>query len=113
MLLKVKDVINSKFAVSPENGDKVYTLLRESIEHNKVTVLSFEEMDQITTAFLNHAIAKLYNNFSSDQLNQFIKVTDMDTYDRYLLMKVIERAKLNIQSSDESLEDIKDAFGNE
>ncbi|MEG6574863.1 MULTISPECIES: STAS-like domain-containing protein [Bacillales] len=113
MIILIRDVIQSNFAVSPENGDKVYNLLKERLSNKELTVLSFEGLDQITTAFLNNAIAKLYNNFSSEQLNKYLKITDLDTYDKYLLKKVIERAKLKLQDDPETLEGIKGEFGNE
>ncbi|MEH6989612.1 STAS-like domain-containing protein [Cytobacillus firmus] len=110
MIVRIKDIINSNFAVSPENGDKVYNDLKERLLLGSTTVLSFEGLEQITTAFLNNAIAKLYNDFSSKQLNEYLNITDLDTYDKFLLSKVIERAKLNIANCSEEIEG---EFGNE
>ncbi|MCM3164545.1 STAS-like domain-containing protein [Metabacillus litoralis] len=108
MLIIIKNIIGTNFAVSPENGDKVYENIKSRLINDLDTVVSFEGLEQITTAFLNNAIAKLYNDFNPEKLNQFLKITDLDTYDLYLLKKVIERAKLNIEERN-----IKGEFGSE
>jgi STAS-like domain of unknown function (DUF4325) len=113
MILVINQIIGSNFAVSPENGDKVYKEIKERLNNDITTILSFEGLDQITTAFLNNAIAKLYNDFSPEQLNELLTITDLDTYDKYLLKKVIERAKLNLTNNPITISDIQGEFGDE
>ncbi|OKL38343.1 STAS-like domain-containing protein [Domibacillus mangrovi] len=109
----VKDIINSKIAVSPEKGELLYRYLENAIHKRKKTTLSFLDVNDTTTAFLNKAIGNLYNHFSSDVLNQTLTIADMDNLDKYLLSKVITRAKLDIKTNENLTKNIDEVFENE
>ena len=65
--LKIVNVINSEFAVSPEDGDSVFNLIKEKVDFKEKIVIDFSNIDIITTAFLNNAIGKLYIKKSHDK----------------------------------------------
>ncbi len=98
--------INSEFAVSPEDGDIVYSLIEDNLKKNSPVTLDFSDVDIVTTAFLNNAIGKLYKKFEKDQLNQLISITNVSNSDLILIKKVIERAKLTF--TDELKEEFDD-----
>ncbi|MEC1373395.1 STAS-like domain-containing protein [Heyndrickxia oleronia] len=103
----VKDIINSRIAVSPEKGETLYKFIVNELSTKKPFYLSFSDVEDTTTAFLNKAIGNLYNNFSSEELNKYLSIIDLDDLDKYLLKKVITRAKVdikNISEIDEVLE---------
>ena len=96
MELVVKDLLGSRLAVSPEKGEVLYEFLYKNLENKDNIVINFAGIEQHTTAFLNKAFGKLYSNFSSEELNQLIRIDKLDELDKFLLNKVIVRAKLNI-----------------
>lgn len=111
--VQVKDIIQTKIAVSPEKGEILFNYLFKQISNNICVYLSFRGIEDLTTAFLNKAIGNLYNHFSSETLNQCLKITEIDDLDKYLLKKVISRAKLDVKSDSQLSSEIDEVFDNE
>ena len=93
--LFVKDIIESDIAVATDAGDKLLDVIVSLLNEKKPVVLDFNGINILTTAFLNAAIGQLYNNdrFSSEFLNDYLKVINVQTEDRPLFSMVIKRAK--------------------
>ncbi len=93
--LFVKDIIESDIAVATDAGDKLFDVIVSLLNDKKPIVLDFNGINILTTAFLNAAIGQLYNNdrFSSEFLNDYLKVVNVQTEDRPLFSMVIKRAK--------------------
>lgn len=100
-VIDVKDIITSSIAVSPTKGELLYNLIKKSIENKEKIQLNFENIEQLTTAFFNSAIGSLYKSFTSDELNEYLTVYGLDELDKYLLSKVIIRAKLDVEDDEE------------
>ncbi len=100
--LKIVDLISSEFAVSPEDGDIIFNIISNKINAKEHIILDFAEIDIMTTAFLNNAIGKLYNIYTKEQLNKYIRMNNISKTDLNLVKKVIERAK--IKFTDEEIE---------
>ena len=98
--INIVKIINSEFAVSPEDGDTIYELIVESINLNEKVYLNFSGIDIMTTAFLNNAIGKLYKTFNKEVLNKFITMQNISDSDLALVKKVIERAKITFSEDD-------------
>lgn len=91
--LKVMEVIGGDTAVSTDDGQLIFDLLKPVIEADKTVNLDFEGIQMMTTAFLNAAIGQLYSVFKGEQLNQHLKLVNVAFDDKILFKKVIERAK--------------------
>lgn len=91
--IKVKEVINRDSAVSSDDGENVYTLILEAIKAGYIVKLDFSEISLMTTAFLNSAIGQLYSDYSSEELNMYLKLTNVAEEDGILFKKVVDRAK--------------------
>lgn len=116
MRINIVENIESEYAVSPEDGDKIYCRISEKISKKEIIVIDFEGVDIVTTAFLNNAIGRLYNEFNREQLNTYIKFENISENDLFLLKKVIERAKITYKTdlNNDSLKKlIKEEFGDE
>lgn len=109
--LKIVDIINSEFAVSPEDGELIFNLLEESIKKGTNVSLDFCGVDLTTTAFLNTAIGSLYRDFDKDTLNKFITMKNISNSDLILVKKVIERAKITF--TEDNFKEIEVDFGDE
>lgn len=101
--LKIINVINSEFAVSPEDGDSVFNLIKDKVDSKEKVVIDFSNIDIITTAFLNNAIGKLYNIYDKEKLNEYISMKNISKADLNLLKKVIDRAKIKFNKEDISI----------
>ena len=91
--LKISNIINRDTAVSSDDGEIVFKQIFECLKSREVVELDFSEISLLTTAFLNSAIAPLYNTYTSEQLNKILKLKNVEEEDRILFKKVIERAK--------------------
>ena len=101
--LKIIDVINSEFAVSPEDGDIIFDLIKEKIDMEEKIIIDFSNIDIMTTAFLNNAVGKLYNIYDKEKLNKYISMKNISKSDLNLVKKVIERAKIKFSKEDISI----------
>ena len=54
--INVYNTVGNSLCVDTEDGQKVYELIKKAIELDRKITLSFENIDLITSAFLNTAI---------------------------------------------------------
>lgn len=93
--LIVKNIIESDIAVATDAGDKVFNEIVFHLNKRSAISLDFVGISILTTAFLNAAIGQLYSNnkFSSEFLNDYLKITNVQEEDKPLFSMVIRRAK--------------------
>ena len=65
--ISVKEVIGHDLCVASTDGDKLYDLIVKELEDKSPVTLSFEDIELITSAFLNGAIGRLYDGKISEQ----------------------------------------------
>ena len=56
--IDIFNIVGQKDCTLPEDGDKVFNSLKRALEENKKIVISFQNVEKLTTAFLNNAIGK-------------------------------------------------------
>ncbi|WP_339013975.1 STAS-like domain-containing protein [Fusobacterium animalis] len=78
-IIKVKDVINSKFAIKEDKGRILYKLLQESLGKNEKIILDFEDITASTTRFFNVSIAMLYKDFSKEVVENNIEIKNTNS----------------------------------
>lgn len=91
--IKVKEIINRVTAVSSDDGDVVHIKLTDALKEGYLVELDFSEISLMTTAFLNSAIGQLYSEYSSEELNDTLKLINVAEEDKILFKKVVDRAK--------------------
>ena len=91
----IKDVINTNFAVTTEDGNTIFELLVFNLSKENTVSLDFDGINLMTTAFLNSAIGQLYSidKYSSDFLNNNLKLVNVQEQDKPLFALVVKRAK--------------------
>lgn len=62
-VLKIIEIINTPNAILNSFGLKVYEIASQSISNNQPIVLSFQGLKNITSAFCNASIGKIYLTF--------------------------------------------------
>jgi len=95
MQVLIKDKISKRFAVSTEDGDKIYHIIIGNFLKKEKVTLDFEGITLMTTAFLNAAIGQLYSNnqYSSEFLNNYLSLINVEEQDAHLFRLVVKRAK--------------------
>lgn len=81
--IKLYDYTNSPSATSPDQGDNVYTqinpLIRSYLDRNVEFEIDFSKINNLTTAFLNNSLGKLFYEFETDKLLSLISFTGLST----------------------------------
>ena len=90
----VYQIVGSDICVEADDGKKVYDVICEFIKQKQVFVLSFLNVNMLTSAFLNTAIGLLYKDFSEEDIKKYLSVDDIDSTDAVLLKRVVDTAKI-------------------
>jgi len=91
--INVFEKIGSTAAVSSEDGALLFKLISKALKNEAKVILDFNNVELITSTFLNAAIGQLYSSFESPFLRGHLSVKTMAEDDLVLLKKVVDRAK--------------------
>lgn len=91
--VNVYSIVGNSFCVDAEDGEKVFEVLKKILEQNNTAVISFLNVEMLTSAFLNTAVGRLYGVFDYEKLKAGLSVKDISNDDKLLLKKVTDTAK--------------------
>lgn len=91
--LNIASLIHSLSALTREQGSVIYNHIIQNLNMGNKAILDFKEIESIITPFLNVSIGKLYENFSSMQLNTQLEVINFPEGTASKFQMVIENAK--------------------
>lgn len=77
--VKIVDIISSASAVSPRTGLKVFDFVSSQINKGNSLTVSFDGVEDLTSAFCNAFIGKLYMISDPTILNSSLTFSDIDT----------------------------------
>ncbi len=92
--IQVLNIIGDEFAVESGDGDRVYNLIKKAFENNEKVILSFQNIEIVTTAFLNTAIGQLYRDHDENFIRQNLSVSKISESGMIALKRVVDTAKL-------------------
>lgn len=72
--IMVFEIIGSNIAVTSEDAKKLFSVIKNNIDNDTVSILDFENITTLTTAFLNESIGTLYNVAEPEKLSQLVKI---------------------------------------
>jgi hypothetical protein len=111
--IDIFNIVGQKDCTLPEDGDKVFNSLKRALEENKKIVISFQNVDKLTTAFLNNAIGKLYKDFDEEKIKQSLSLENITQSAKVRLKRVVTNAKNFYKNPDKMRESIKEILGEE
>jgi hypothetical protein len=111
--IKIYKEVGSNAAVSSEIGKEIFKIIDKALEQNNLVNLDFENISLLTSAFLNAAIGSLYYKYSSESLQNKLRLFNLSQEDRQLLKRVTDRAKEYFEERDRLDNLINDVLGNE
>ncbi len=109
----VFEQIGGTAAVSTEDGENLYQRIDAAFSNDIHVVLDFNNIDLMTSAFLNASIGRLYSKYDNPFIREHLKVTNMASDDLVLLKRVVERAKEYFERADIIDNVIRDSLGDE
>lgn len=110
--IRVSEVINSPYAVAPEDGELLYQHIQRELKQNDTIEIDFSGIDRLTTLFCNKAIAILLKDHDSSWLNEKFSFSGLTKPSLDRLLRSIQIAKTRFaedgnfeRSLDEELKD--------
>jgi len=91
--LRVYEIVGSSLCVASEDGQKVFDQITQALHDGKAVRLSFDNIESLTSAFLNSAVGQLYGKYPHKLLRESLSVIEMEKDDLALLKRVIYTAK--------------------
>lgn len=76
VVIKVTDVIGSKFCTSPSVGDVLFEKIQPLVSNSQEFTLDFSDVRVVNTTFLNHAIGLLYKQFEINTLENCMVISN-------------------------------------
>lgn len=109
--IEVFEVVGSGLCVASDDGQKVHDDIAEALRRGLKVKLSFQNVQTLTSAFLNAAIGQLYGEFAEEQIKSSLTITALDRDDMALLRRVVETAKQYFKEADRVREARKAVLG--
>jgi hypothetical protein len=109
--INIINIAGSTYCVESEDGQKVFNLISKALKENQNVVLSFLNVEIITTAFLNTAIGQLYGSFCEELIQKHLGVKDLSNIGTVSLKRVVNTAKLYYKDPDAMQRSINEILG--
>ena len=104
----VYQIVGNEICVESDDGKKVYDVICEFLRKKQPIILSFENVEMLTSAFLNTAIGVLYKDFSEEEVKNLLKVENLSPTDTMLLKRVVDTAKLYYKDPERMEKSVKE-----
>ena len=98
--IEIANVIGDVYGVEAEDGQKVFELISRAFAEKRAVLLSFKNIEILTTAFLNTAVGQLYRNNSEAFVREHLAVADISNSGKVALKRVVDTAKLYYNDPD-------------
>jgi len=109
--IDIFSIVGQKNCTLPEDGDKVFRALERGLKEEKQILISFKNVEKLTTAFLNNAIGKLYKDFDEEKIKQSLSVVELSDSGKVRLKRVVNNAKNYFKNPDRMRESIREILG--
>jgi hypothetical protein len=106
--INIVNVVGDAFCVEADDGQKVYNLIKRAYTEKRKVVLSFLNVEMLTTAFLNTAIGQLYGNYKEDFIKENLTVENVSQSGLISIKRVVDTAKLYYKDPDAMQRSIDD-----
>ncbi|MBN2828990.1 MAG: STAS-like domain-containing protein [Candidatus Cloacimonetes bacterium] len=92
--IEIINVVGSEYCIEAEDGKIVYDQIKAAIDNGNRVILSFRNVEILTTSFLNTAVGQLYRDLTDERVKEIISVENMSPSDQAKLKRVNDTAKL-------------------
>ncbi|MBE7446150.1 MAG: STAS-like domain-containing protein [Planctomycetia bacterium] len=111
LTISVFNTVGNSFCVEADDGQKVYELIKKALQENRKVKTSFQNVEMLTSAFLNTAIGRLYKDFTEEEIKSSLSVDNLANEDAALLKRVVSTAKLYYKDPEEMEKSITEILG--
>lgn len=108
--ISIVDLIQSPSALTREQGKIIYDKIIDYIQDGTKVLIDFTDIESLITPFLNVAIGKLYENYSSEQLKSLIEFINIPKGTSSKFQLVIDNAKQYYANKDIFKDAVRDVI---
>lgn len=105
--IKIVEEVTFRKAATPEEGMPIYEKIISFLEKGEAIRLDFQQVELVTTAFLNVMIGRLYEKYTSEQLNKSISFLNLRPEITSRIKAVSETAKNYYKNQEQYNRDIE------
>lgn len=109
--INIFELIASHAAVSTTDGENLFERIKKAFDSGIKVILDFNNIELITSTFLNSSVGRLYGHYSKDFIKGHLSIENMSSDDLVLLKKVVDRAKEYFMEKEKIDRAIEDALG--
>lgn len=91
--INVVNLVGDNSRVFDNDGKTIHDAIFKALKDGKNVKISFGGITDLTSAFLNNAIGRLYGEFDEDFIRSKLSIVEISRDDAILLKKVIDIAK--------------------
>jgi len=91
--ITISDEIGGTSGISVDDGNIIFGKIDITLNSGLKVNLDFQDINFMTTAFINAATGQLYGTYSDEFLQENLKFLNMKLEDSRLLQQVIRRSK--------------------
>jgi STAS-like domain of unknown function (DUF4325) len=99
MRVPIKQIVGDS-ALTLEDGQKVYPLIKRRLDQKQGIELDFEGITLFASLFFNAALGQLLRDFKPDFLNTLVKIDNLNDVGLATMKRSIENAKQFYASAD-------------
>jgi hypothetical protein len=111
VVFSVFSITGNALCVEAEDGQKIFLMITKAFEKGQKVKLSFQNVEMLTSAFLNTAVGQLYRDFKEDRIKANLSVEYLSPEDKALLKRVITTAKLFYKDPERLQKSINEILG--
>lgn len=111
IVISVFNTVGDTFCVDANDGQKLYDLIKIALQEGNQVKLSFQNVEMLTSAFLNTAIGQLYRDFEEDKIKNSLSAEHLCLEDKILLKRVTSTAKLYYKDPERMQNSINEILG--
>jgi hypothetical protein len=101
--LYIYNIVGSQLCIEADDGQKVFEKIKKGFDESKRIMLSFQNVEMVTTAFLNTAVGQLYRDYPEDKIKSSMEVKDIAPDDAKRIKRVTDTAKAFYKNPEERL----------
>ena len=111
--INIFELIASHAAVSTTDGENLFDRIKKAFDSEIKVVLDFNNIELITSTFLNSSVGRLYGHYDTDFIKEHLSVININDDDLVLLKKVVDRAKEYFKEKDKIDRAIEETLGDD
>lgn len=108
--IKLTDHITLKKGITPDEAEPILKQEMEAFKKGNNVILDFEDVEMLTTAFLNVVIGNLYEKYTSEELRAMLRLVNYDEPTAIRIKKVTDNAKAFYKNAEEYSNVVKEVI---